>query len=73
MQTRWQWMAGVAAMCMRSVLGCGSLDWASHNSDWVDSMWRKRLRDRRLPEMKGSSGDWRLVDSARQKKELDYE
>jgi hypothetical protein len=35
-------------------------------------MWRKLLRDRRLPRMKGSSGDWRLVDSARQK-ELDYE
>ena len=40
--TRRRWMAGVAAMCMRSTLGCGSLDGAS--SDWVDSMWRKRLR-----------------------------
>jgi hypothetical protein len=30
-------------------------------------MWRKRLRDRRLPEMKGSSVDWRIVDNARQK------
>ena len=63
-------MAGVAAMCMRSTHGCGSLDGASHN--WVDSMWRKLLRDRRLPEMKGSSVDWRLVDNRRQK-ELDYE
>ncbi len=61
-------MAGVAAMCIRSTLGCGSLDGAS--SDWVDSMWRKRLRDRRLPEMKGSSVDWRLVDNGRQKEQV---
>jgi hypothetical protein len=60
-----RWMAGVAAMYMRSTHGCGSLDGAS--LDWVDSMWRKQLRDRRLPEMKDSSVDWRLVDNGRQK------
>ncbi len=47
-------------MCMRSTRGCGDLDGASHN--WVDSMWRKQHRDRKLPEMKGSSVDWRLVN-----------
>ncbi len=56
-----RWMAGVAAMCMRSTSGCGSLDGASRN--WVDSMWRKRLKDRRLPKMIGSGVDWRLVDN----------
>ncbi len=65
-----RWMAGVAAMYMRSTHGCGSLDGAS--SYWVDSMWRKLLRGRRLPKMKGSSVDWSLVDNRRQKA-LDYE
>ncbi len=64
-QTQRRWIAGVAAMCMRSTSGCGSLDGAS--SDWVDSMWRKRLRDRRLPKMKGSRVDGRLADNGRQK------
>jgi hypothetical protein len=30
-------------------------------------MWRKQLRGRRLPGMKDSSVDWRLVDNRRQK------
>jgi hypothetical protein len=30
-------------------------------------MWRKLLRGRRLPEMKDSSVDWRLVDNGRRK------
>jgi hypothetical protein len=40
---------------VRSTHDCGSLDGASR--DWVDSMWRKLLRGRRLPKMKGSSVD----------------
>ncbi len=30
-------MAGEAAICMRSTHGCGSLDGASRDRDWVDS------------------------------------
>ena len=58
-----QQMDAVAAMCMRSIRGCGSLDVGSRT--WVVCQWRRLLTGTFLLCRRGASAELRLAGVAR--------